>query len=260
MILDKILYKKLQTIEKDKKDLPIGKIIKNIEMGKKNKSLYKSLDQEKINIIGEIKRASPSKGIIKSKLNPVEIAQVYDKSKLAGISVLTEENYFLGKKEYLKQVKKVVDLPVLRKDFIIDSYQIYQSKYLQADAILLIARILDRRHLKAFKTLADQLNLDVLLEINGLDDLRKIKDIDFKIIGINNRDLSNFSVDLKTTEKLMAYLSPEQLVVSESGIKSRKDIDYLQGLGVKACLVGGSLMEASSIEEKLGQLLADRND
>ena len=261
MILEEILSKKKKRLKEEKALVPLDKL-KNLiqEKNYRKRSFNKALDQKGISILGEIKRASPSKGLIKDDLDPLAVASEYEDNGVAIISVLTEEDYFFGKKEYLSQLRDFSKIPILRKDFIIDPYQIYESKALGADGILLIARILEREELIEFKDLAQALDLDILLEINTKEDIEKIKGLDFPIIGINNRNLKNFSVDLRTTEKLKEDLEEGTYIISESGVGTRKDMAYLKSLGIDGVLIGESLMRAKSIGARLEDLLAVNND
>ena len=170
------------------------------------------------------------------------------------MSILTEDKFFLGKDEYLEQVNKTTSIPLLRKDFIIDEYQIYQSKVLGADAVLLIVSILSLEKLIKFKKLADELGLSCLVEVHNKRELDIALDAGVEIIGINNRDLKTFITSLKTTEELIKYIPKNKIVISESGINSRRDMEYLQKLGVNGVLIGESLMKSKNINQKISEL------
>lgn len=234
MILDEIIQKKELRLKKNKYLLKDNQLIK--------RSLYNHLKKENLSIIGELKKASPSKGIIDETFDYLSILKAYNKS-VDAISVLTEEDYFLGKKEYLTQVKKHTNLPVLRKDFIINKKQILESHFLGADAILLIVAILSDELLKNFYNYAMDLNLDVIVEVHNLVELERALAIQPKIIGINNRNLKDFSVDLITTRRLKEMIPSDILVVSESGIKDAEDIEKIGQ--VDGVLIGESFMRSN---------------
>jgi len=233
MILDEIIQRKKLRLKNN------GYLLAKNEFS--NISFYDYLKKEGLSIIGELKKASPSKGVIDPSFDYLSILEVYNKS-VDGISVLTEEDYFLGKKEYLIQVKKNTNLPVLRKDFIINKKQILESYFLGADAILLIVSILSDTSLKSFYDYASSLNLDVIIEVHNAIELERALKINPKIIGINNRNLKNFTVDLETTFRLKKIIPESILVVSESGIKSKDDIKKIGK--VDGVLIGESFMRS----------------
>ncbi len=206
-------------------------------------------------VIAEIKRRSPSKGTLCKNFNPVKIALDYERAGASALSVLTDQKYFGGSLEILKKVKKNCALPILRKDFIIDEYQIYETRLIEADAILLIARVLDAKTLKRFHSLAKELGLEVLFEVHDAADLKKVWPLKPQLVGINNRDLSNFRVDLSITQRLASKVPKHCLLVSESGISSAKDLIQLKKYGVKVVLVGETLMKNKKPGEALKQLL-----
>jgi len=208
-----------------------------------------------ISLIAEIKKASPSRGIIRENFNPQEIAKTYQDIGVQAISVLTEEDYFLGNLSYLNEVKSTVSLPVLRKDFILEPYQIYESRFYGADAILLIADLLTRESLCEFMGLADSLGLDYLVEVHDERELKKVLNLKVPLIGINNRDLHTLEVDLKTTERLFLLIPKDKTVVVESGIKTYQDVLFLKILGVNAVLIGEALLEAQDIGKKVEELM-----
>lgn len=255
MILDKIVTYKKKKVEQEKKDITIDKLISQISNPSITRDFKQSIkEKNKLSIIAEVKKASPSKGIIKEDFNPLATALCYEKNKVEAISVLTEEQFFQGDNEYLKAIKKITTVPVLRKDFIIDSYQIYQSKVLGADVILLIVSILSQKELTDFQKIAKGIGLQCLVEVHNQIELERALEGEVDIIGINNRDLKTFKTTLKTTEKLMPLIPIDKVVISESGIHTREDMEFLQGLGVDGVLIGESLMRAKSIDEKLVEL------
>ena len=206
-------------------------------------------------IIAEIKKASPSKGILRGDFNPVKIAMTYQAHGAAAVSVLTDERFFEGKLEYIKMVKESISLPILRKDFIIDEYQIYESVACGADAILLIADLLSDSEMTGFYQIAASLGLDVLLEVHNEEDLEKAIATGGDIIGINNRDLHTFKVDLTVTQKLIRLVPAHKIKVSESGIKSYEDVMFLKSLGINAILIGEAFMESPDIAAKMHEIM-----
>lgn len=206
-------------------------------------------------IIAEVKKGSPSKGIIRPDFDPLDIASTYQDNGATCISVLTDEKFFLGHLRYLALIREQVALPLLRKDFIFDPYQIYEAAAGGADAILLIAAMLDLPRLKDLQALAGELYLDVLLEVHDERELELALGTDCGLIGINNRSLHTFVTDLSTTERLAAMIPSERLIVAESGINSRADVVRLQNAGAGAFLVGESLMKEADIGAKLREIL-----
>ena len=238
MILDEIIQRKKLRLKNNEY------ILEKTEFS--SSSFYNQLKKEGLSIIGELKKASPSKGIIDNSFDYLSILELYNES-VDGVSVLTEEDYFLGSKEYLVQVKSKTNLPVLRKDFIINKKQILESHYLGADAILLIVSILTDEALKSFYDYAISLNLDVIVEVHDAFEVESALKLNPKIIGINNRNLKNFSIDLGTTRRLKKMIPDNILVISESGIKSKEDIKAIGN--VNGVLIGESFMRSK--EKKL---------
>ncbi len=208
-----------------------------------------------IHLIAEIKKASPSRGVIRENFNPVEIAVSYQNAGAHALSVLTEEDYFQGNINYINEVKAAVSLPILRKDFIVDPYQIYESRFYGADAVLLIADLLTKDALSEMMQIADNLGMDYLVEVHTEKELKKILNMKVPLIGINNRDLHTLEVDFKTTEKLFILIPKGKTVVVESGIKSYQDILFLKVLGVNAVLIGQAFMEAADVTQKVAQVM-----
>ncbi len=206
-------------------------------------------------IIAEVKKASPSKGVIREHFDPVAIARDYEKHGAAAISVLTESRFFQGSAEYLTAIKKHVTIPVLRKDFLFDVYHIYEARALGADALLLIAAILEKNKLRELLHLTRELGMDALVEVHSREELNMVLAIGARIIGINNRDLNTFKTDIETTADLIRNIPDDRIVVSESGIASRDDILMLRSAGVDAFLIGESLMRQESPGEKLAELI-----
>lgn len=205
-------------------------------------------------LIAEIKKASPSKGMIRENFQPVEIAKIYEGGGAAALSVLTEEHFFLGKPAYLGEVRSQVHLPLLQKDFILDELQVYEARAWGADAVLLIAALLEAGQARDYFHLAGELGLDVLVEVHTEKELEKSVEW-ATLIGINNRDLKTFETDLKTTLRIIKEIPDDRTAVSESGIHSRKEVEQLYEAGVDAILVGESLMASDKIQDKMKELL-----
>ena len=194
-------------------------------------------------IIAEIKKASPSAGIIVEDFDPVQKAKDYEAFGASALSILTEEDFFMGSIQHLKDVKATTSLPILRKDFMIDEYQIYESKLIGADCILLIASILSDQQIKDFTEVAEKLELDYLIEVHDEEELRRIENFENALIGVNNRNLNTFEVDINNSVKLKASFTGKNIFISESGIKSRKNLIYLQENNINVFLIGESLMK-----------------
>ena len=208
-----------------------------------------------INLIAEVKKKSPSKGIIREDFDPIQIAETYAENGAAAISVLTDVQFFDGSLEYLSSIRDVVDVPLLRKDFTIDPYHIYQARATGADAILLIVAVLTPKQLREFMDIATSLSLASLVEVHTEAELEIALDVSAEIIGINNRDLRTFHTDLATTFRLCESIPAEKIVVSESGIYTRADVESLREVGVNAILVGESLMRSPDIGEQVRKLV-----
>ena len=255
MILDKIVTYKKKKIEEEKKNISMDKLIFQINNPSVTRDFKQSIKVEnQLSIIAEVKKASPSKGIIKENFDPLAIAQCYEKNKVEAISVLTEDQFFQGDNQYLTDIKQISTVAILRKDFIIDPYQIYQSKVLGADVILLIVSILSKKELVDFKKISKEIGLQCLVEVHNKIELETALSAGADIIGINNRDLRTFKTTLETTEKLVPFIPKDKVIISESGIHTREDMKFLQGLGVDGVLIGESLMRAKSVDAKLIEL------
>ena len=232
MILDQIVSDKKRRLPEHKRRIPEQEMRKLAEAYEGSHHDFKgALEGDVISIIGEFKKASPSLGKIKSKINLLDRIEEYNAS-VDAISCLTEEDHFDGSTAYLEQIRQMTDLPILRKDFMIDPYQFYEARAIGADAVLLIAAILDDVQMHEFYQLAGELGLERALKL------------DAKIIGVNNRNLKDFSIDLQTTERLSRMVPQEKLLVAESGIVSDEDVEFLKACGVNAFLIGRAFMEA----------------
>jgi len=255
--LNKIVEYKKSEILKNKENLLLNKIISKIPGLKPVKDFKSAISKpNRLNLIAEIKRASPSAGIISDNFDVKNIAEQYNQSVVDAISVLTEKKYFQGNISYLNVVKENSSLPILRKDFIIDEYQIYESRYYGADAILLIVSILDKGKINKFLKISKQLNLSCIVEVHSKEDLNIALESNAEIIGINNRNLFDFSVDLNTTIKLKPEIPENKIVVSESGIKTKDDVTLLKNAGINAVLVGQHFMESKNIKKSVEKLLS----
>ncbi len=245
---EKILLAKQQISEDDLKakvqDLPPARHF--IEAVNKPKQ---------ISLIAEVKKQSPTRGIIRQDFNLQEIARIYQDCGVQAISVLTEEDYFGGNISYINEIKNLVDRPILRKDFILEPYQVYESRFYGADAILLIADLLSKEKLSELMQLAESLGFACLVEVHDDKELKKVLSLKVPLIGINNRNLHTLEVDFKITEKLFPLIPKDKIVVVESGIKNYQDILFLKILGVSAVLIGQALMEAGDIKKKVEELM-----
>lgn len=207
-------------------------------------------------VIAEIKKASPSKGVIRADFRPADIARAYAAGGASCLSVLTDRQFFQGSPDYLREARAACSLPVLRKDFIVDAYQVYEASAMGADCILLIAAILDADAMRELERVAQSLDLAVLVEIHGRDELDKALALDTPLLGINNRNLHTFDVSLDTTLNLLGVLPPHKLVVAESGILAPADVARLRAAGVPAYLVGEAFMRADDPGTELARLFA----
>ncbi len=266
-ILEKIVADKRVEVEGRKAAVPLEGLRDRIGGIGKCRNFYKAVTKRNrrfINVIAEVKKASPSAGVIREDFDAVEIAKIYEECGADAISVLTDEKYFQGKLEYIAQVKKAVRLPVLRKDFIVDKYQVYETRAAGADAILLIVEALKPGELMDLMILANQLTLTVLMEVHSMDSLLLVRSMvgfpqkHYSVLGINNRDLTTMEVDLGTTARLAGMVEDKKQVVSESGVKSREDVEKLVDIGVGAVLIGQTLCASASIAEKFEELFGYR--
>ena len=258
MILDEIIINKKEELKITKKTINLKKlevIVKKVHDAINFDAALKKDPGSKNRIIAEVKKASPSKGVIREKFFPVEIAREYEASGAVAVSVLTDEKFFMGKLEYLTEIKKNVSIPVLRKDFLFDPYQIYESKACGADALLLIAAVLEKEQLRDLLQIVTELGLCALVEVHTKEELRMALDAGSSIIGINNRDLQTFKTDIKTTVDLINDIPEGTTVVSESGIETIDDISRLRDVGVDAFLIGESLMREENPGEKLKEFV-----
>ncbi len=255
-ILDEILEVKKEEVKNLKRRYSFNSFGSMEYFNSKTRSLKAALSLPgKISIIAEVKKASPSKGILKSDFNHIRIADTYQSNGADAISVLTDEKFFRGNIIFLSEIRKFAVIPLLRKDFILDEYQILEAKAFGADAVLLISEILSANQIKDLSECAEENNLDVLLELHSEDEISKIDFDRCNLIGVNNRDLKTFKVDVKTTEKILNNIDKKIISVSESGINKMDDIKYLKSINVNAILVGEHFMRSENPANELKQFI-----
>lgn len=255
-MLNRILYEKRVEAEERKRTLPLPQLEERIARQKAPLNLANALSKGSIQLIAEVKKASPSRGAIRTDLVPAQLAYTYAAGGAAAISVLTDQKYFRGSLDDLAEVRGAINLPLLRKDFIVDAYQIYESRAYGADALLLIAAILDDERLKRLLTLSHLLGMQCLVEAHNETEVRRAVASGAKIIGINNRDLNTFTVDINNVCRLRPLAPPQHVVVGESGIKTHDDVVKLKSAGVNAILVGETLVTAPDTAAKIKELIS----
>ncbi len=259
MILDTIIEHKIKEVASAKARVPLAEVKAAAADAPKVRGFAEALIQKanRPAVIAEVKKASPSKGVIRADFDPVSIAKSYEIGGASAISVLTDEKFFQGKLDYLTMVREAVSLPVLRKDFVIDEYQVYEARAAGADAVLLIVAALEDEELKRLHDYVTSLGMDALVEVHDECELERAMAIDPKIVGINNRNLRTFEVSLDVTRRLVEGLGPRSFkLVSESGIHTREDMIALGGMGIDAALIGESLMREPDPGVKLRELLS----
>ena len=257
MILDEIIKRRKIQLEREMHECSLSEIKKRADMQLCDRMplpLDEVLKKDRLSCICEVKKASPSRGIIREDFRPVEIAKEYEAAGADAISCLTEEHFFHGSSKYLADIRKEVKIPILRKDFIFDEYQVYEAAAIGADAILLIMSVLGLRHYVSLYKLAENLGLSVLVEVHNTEEIKKAAVAEPKIIGVNNRDLTTFEVDLYTVQKLKPFISNDAVFVSESGIKTNSDMKMVHSLGADAVLIGETLMRSDNITDELHKL------
>jgi indole-3-glycerol phosphate synthase len=245
-ILEKIVANSKAGLTQKKAELPIKQIKSSLEDLDLPRGRFKeNISNKDEAIIAEIKKASPSAGVIEEEFDPVKKAIEYEAFGASALSILTEEDFFMGSVDHLKDVKEITTLPILRKDFMIDEYQIYESKLIGADCILLIASILSDQQIEDFINVAQQLELDYLIEVHDENELHRVEHFEDALIGTNNRNLKTFEVDLDNSVRLRNLFKEKNIFIAESGIKSREDMNYLKLNNIKVFLIGESLMRGS---------------
>jgi indole-3-glycerol phosphate synthase len=260
MFLDRIVATKREEVERLKETFDLSMVERKISDLPPCLGFERALTEGKnreMGLIAEVKKASPSKGLIRPDFEPVEIAKEYEIAGVDCISVLTDEAYFQGSNEYLSQIRQQVRKPLLRKDFTIDYRQIYEARWIGADAILLIAAILSTEQMKEFLGLSRDLGMDTLVEVHDQEELERVLELDATLIGINNRNLKTFETDLKTTEALARLIPSGKTIVSESSITSHKDVSTVKGYGAHAILVGEQLMRQTSVRDAVYELMGE---
>jgi indole-3-glycerol phosphate synthase len=254
--LKEIVAKKREKLILAKQNLPEEELKAKVQGLPLTRPFIEAISKPRqISLIAEIKKASPSKGVIRENFNLQEIAGAYREAGVQAISVLTEEDFFQGSISYINEIKNIIDVPVLRKDFILEPYQVYESRLFGADAILLIADLLSKDNLTQLLQIAQEIGLDCLVESHGEKELKKVLSLKNPLVGINNRDLHTLEVDFKTTEKLFPLVPKDKIVVVESGIKTRQDVLFLKILGANACLIGEAFMEAQDIKQRVEEIM-----
>ena len=267
-LLDKIVNTKREEIAERRQSRPLEALKEEIAAQGRPRNFFHAVTHKPagpgakpLNLIAEVKKASPSAGVIRADFDPVQVAEIYAANGADALSVLTDEQYFQGRLEYIHAIRDAVKLPVLRKDFIIDPYQVYESRAAGADAILLIAECLEMSQLIDLQILATEMHMTVLIEVHDMDNLIRVRDRligfphkSYSLLGINNRDLRTFKTDLGTTLRLAELVEDRSVLVSESGIHTRADIQKLAAAGVSAVLVGESLMRSQDIGAKVREL------
>jgi indole-3-glycerol phosphate synthase len=256
-ILDKIVATKREEVARAKAEVPLAELEGQLDGAPQVRDFFAALTEPtEISLIAEVKKASPSKGVIREDFHPVEIAMTYESHGAACISVLTDEQYFQGCLDYLKAVRAAVGIPVLRKDFVIDPYQVLEARAAGADAVLLIAECLDGEQLKSLHDRIVSLGMTPLVELYDPANLSRVVDAGARLIGVNNRNLHTFEVDIDHTLRLREQIPADRAVVGESGIRTRQDAERLQAAGVAAMLVGETLMREPDIGAAVDRLLA----
>jgi indole-3-glycerol phosphate synthase len=255
-ILKTIIAKKKERITLAKQQLPEDDLKAKLNGLAAPRPFKEAIGKARqISLIAEIKQSSPSGGLLRRNFDLREIARSYQEAGAQAVSILTEEDFFGGSSAYINEVKNIITVPVLRKDFILESYQVYESRYLGADAILLIADLLTKDKLAELMQVADNLGLDYLVEVHDEKELKKVLSLKAPIIGINNRNLHTLAVDFKTTEKLFTLIPRDKVVVVESGIKNYQDVLFLKILGANSVLIGTAFMEAEDIKIKVEEVM-----
>lgn len=255
MILDKILASTRVRVEKSKADLSPSKLLKSLDKKELKKAEFKNglLSYDDVSVIAEIKKASPSKGLIRPDFDHMQIAEAYSKCNVQALSVLTEPEYFKGDIKFVGDIKSNFSVPVLRKDFVVDEYQIYEAKLYGADAVLLIMAALSDAEYKRFACLAKDLQLDALVETHNEEEVKRAAQY-AEIIGVNNRNLATFEENIRTCEMLLPYIPDGTVKVAESAIRSHADFEYLRSLGFDAALIGEAFMREKDIKKAVDTL------
>jgi indole-3-glycerol phosphate synthase len=255
-VLERIVHSTREELERRRRATPMAQLEAALDQRPENRPFGEALARPGLSVIAEHKRRSPSAGVIREGATVQEIVQAYERGGAAALSIITEGMHFGGSLEDLREAIAATELPVLRKDFILDPYQLYESAAAGADAILLIVAVLDHDELDELYREARGLDLDVLVEVHDEDELEAALDVEAEVIGINNRDLGDFSVDIERTYELLSDVPTGKTVVSESGFSTREQLDELDRVGVDAVLIGETLMRAPDLEAACRELTA----
>jgi len=257
-ILKKIIARKKIEIEESKNNTPLDEMIDKSKYGLPTRGFYSALanksKRKESAVIAEIKKASPSRGVLRENFNPIDIAKSYESGGATCLSILTDKDFFKGHNNYLIEARDAVNIPVLRKDFIIDPYQIYEARAINADCILLIASCLDNSQLKELSELAIGMSMDVLVEVHDLEELNRSLKLNLPMIGINNRNLRTFEVSLQTTIDLVNEINNNSLVITESGILTKDDVELMRNNEVYGYLVGEAFMRKNNPGKALQEI------
>ncbi len=255
MRLEALIAATREAVARRRAELPLRELERLVELDRAGRPFAEALARPGTSVIAEYKRRSPSAGAIREDLECADVVRAYERGGAAAVSVLTEERHFGGSLADLRAARSATSLPILRKDFTIDPYQVYEAKISGADAILLVVAALKPQQLQELYALAGELDLDALVEVANEEDLERALEIDADVIGINNRDLSDFTVDVRRTFDLLPSIPAGKTVVSESGISTRSQIEELEQVGVDAVLVGEALMRALDLEQAVRELV-----
>lgn len=261
-ILEKIYQDKLIEVRNSKKQKSLHDICAQLKANPRKPqnfgmALANKISDNKIAAICEIKKASPSKGIIREDFDPIKIAKIYQENGATCLSILTDNKYFMGQNQYVSQVRKITNLPILRKEFIVDAYQIYETKLIGGDCILLIMAMINLETALEFEKIAHSIGLDVLIEVHNEEELDQALNLKSKLIGINNRNLKTLKVDINNSKKLSKLIPQDKIIICESGINSKADITEMQQHNINSFLIGESLMKSDNIGAKLTQLISN---
>lgn len=259
-VLNRIIDRKFEEVAERSARCPIDQLQAEIASASQPRGFVAAMEAKlaagQSAVIAEIKKASPSKGVIREDFHPAEIARSYEQGGAACLSVLTDADFFQGSEAYLQQAREACSLPVIRKDFIVDPYQVYEARAIAADCILLIAAALDDAQLAQLNALAHELGMDVLIEVHNAEELQRILPLGNRLVGINNRNLHNFETSLDSTFSLLTQIDENRIVVTESGIHRAADVAAMRQHNVDAFLVGEAFMRAAEPGEKLAELFA----
>ena len=261
-ILDKIMSRKVEELTERKSVHTFNTVRELAENAEQARDFYSALkrDDNNVALIAEVKKASPSKGVLIEDFDPTEIGKTYGQNGASAISVLTDEDFFQGHLDYLRDVRSIVDIPVLRKDFIVDPYQIYEGRAASADAILLIVSTLEDSQMSDLYALIRELNMTALVEVHNETEMERALTLNARLIGVNNRDLKTFDVDLSTTARLAEMVTDDVVLVAESGIRNAQDVHHMGQLGAHAVLVGESMVKAGDIAQQVREFSSQSRD